>query len=186
MTSQQKIWSAAISKARAEFEGLDAEQVAAVEIEIREIMSIKAGIAAIFDGVDGAGICRACRGECCRTGSYHFTAVDLLAHFVTSRELFSPRFDNGSCPYLGENGCLMESAYRPYNCVTFVCDRVDGGMEPDERHRYAQLSGKLIDHYRELEQRFANRFMYGILNNGARFVDGRSQGILWSGDGNNK
>lgn len=176
----------AVELASREFRELDASVRAQAELIIREIMATKAGISSIFDGLNGIEICRLCRGECCQTGCFHFTAVDLLAYLITGRELFTPRFDNGACPYLGDTGCLMEASYRPYNCVTFVCDRVDAGMDPVVRNRFAELSSTLNSLYRQIEELFANRFVSGILNNGARFAEGRSQGILWSEHGNNK
>jgi len=149
-------------------------------------MALKAEITSIFDGAKGIEVCRLCCGECCRTGCYHFTTVDLLAYFIASRELFTPLFDNGVCPFLGDSGCMMDPCHRPYNCVTFVCEKFDILISSVERERFADLSAKLIAVYRGLEQLFANRFVYGILNNGDRFVEGRSKGILWSGNGNNK
>jgi hypothetical protein len=143
-------------------------------------MAVKAQMSDVFDDLNGLDICRLCLGECCRTGSYHFTAVDLLGYLTTGRDLFSPGFDKSTCPYLGDNGCIMEPAYRPYNCVTFVCDKIDAGMDSALRSRFAELSSELVELYRKLEALFANRFVYGILNNGARFTEGRSQGIFRS------
>jgi hypothetical protein len=125
-------------------------------------------------------------GECCRSGRYHFTAVDLLGFIFDSKEIFVPSFDNGMCPFLEETGCMMQPSHRPYNCVTFICDRLDSMIGIDARLRFSLLSDELLEHYRKIEELFSNRFMYGILDNGKRFAEGRSSGIFWSGDGNNK
>lgn len=183
--SNHDTWGIAIDRATSEFCGLEPSVRVRADDIVREIMVLKADMASLFDGLNSGEVCHLCRGECCQTGCFHFTAVDLLAYLATGRELFVPRFDTGACPYLGDAGCLMEASYRPYNCVTFVCDRIDAGMDPDLRNRFAGLSSALMERYREMEELFANRFVSGILNNGARFVEGRSTGILWSGHGNN-
>lgn len=179
------IWGIAIDRATVEFQELDPSVLFRVNGIVRELLAVKTEIASLFDGLNGVEICRLCRGECCQTGCFHFTAVDLLAYLATGRELFTPRFDNGACPYLGETGCLIEPPYRPYNCVTFLCDRIDAGMDPALQSRFAALSSTLLSHYRSIEELFANRFVSGILNNGTRFLEGRSQGILWSRHGDN-
>jgi hypothetical protein len=57
-------------------------------------------------------------------------------------------------------------------------------MSAAVRNEFEGLSVLLLELCREVEMLFANRFMYGILNNGRRMLEGRSQGILWSGNGN--
>lgn len=158
---------------------MTAEQSSQVSVLVAEVMECKGELTALFDALNGAAVCRLCRGECCRVGRYHFTAVDLLVYLATSTELFSPRFGNGSCPFLDNTGCLMPPLHRPYNCLTFVCDRIDGGMEPDQRGRFYALSERLLGRYREMEELFGNRFTGGLLNNLERFREGRSTGILW-------
>ncbi|GAM09523.1 hypothetical protein OR1_01802 [Geobacter sp. OR-1] len=179
-------WGIAVDVATTEFRALDPALSESIARIIRDVMRTKQELTAIFDGLNGGEICMRCGGECCRTGCYHFTAVDLLAYLVTGEMLFSPRFDNASCPFLGAAGCLMAPEYRPYNCVTFICDRVDVGMDSLTRDRFAALSADLLALYQKIEALFANRFVYGILNNGSRFKAGRSAGILWSGNGNDK
>ncbi|MBT0663811.1 hypothetical protein KI809_05795 [Geobacter pelophilus] len=182
--SHSDAWSTAIAVATREFKELPGHLSTQVAGIVREILVVKREVDAIFDGLNGVEICRLCQGECCRSGCYHFTVVDLLGYLVTGHELFSPRFDNGACPFLGDSGCMMAPHYRPYNCVTFVCDRVDAGMDSNARARFAALSADLFVLYQRLEQLFANRFVYGILNNSRRFAEGRSIGILWSEHGN--
>lgn len=184
--SKHETWSVAVAHASIEFRGLDQTQRLIVEQTASEIMSVKAQLANLFEAANGSEICRQCLGECCRTGCYHFTAVDLLVYFINSRELFSPVFENDTCPYLGDGGCLMDSSYRPYNCVTFVCEKIYSFMDPMELNRLSNLSETLIALYQRLEKLFANRFTSGILNNGDRFLNGFSTGILWSGNGNHK
>lgn len=172
-------WQTSVETAREEFRLLTNEQLVAVRSLAGGVMACKGELTALFDALNGGAVCSLCRGECCRAGRYHFTAVDLLAYLVTSAELFLPRFNNGACPFLGDSGCLMQPLYRPYNCLTFVCDRIDAGMEPCQRGTFSALSERLFGCYREMEAMFHNRFTGGLLNNGERFRNGRSKGILW-------
>jgi aminoglycoside phosphotransferase family enzyme len=59
----------------------------------------------------------------------------------------------------------MEPEYRPFNCITFNCERVEGLMEPLEIERFHVIEQELIAMYKELEALFDNRFMYGLLIN---------------------
>ena len=173
-------WRIAVETCSAEFEQLSPGHRARLLPMIRQAMACKEELNRLFGELDGGSVCALCQGECCQTGLYHVTVVELLSYLVTDREIFSPRFDTGSCPFLGDTGCLMEPAFRPYNCVTFLCDRLDGGLSAEQRIAFAALSGQLLDSCRAIEALFANRFMSGILNNGDRYLAGKSAGILWT------
>jgi hypothetical protein len=172
-------WRIAVESCSAEFGQLSPGHRDRLLPMIRQVMDCKEELNRLFRELDGGSVCALCQGECCRTGRYHVTAVEVLAYLVTGREIFSPRFDAGSCPFLGETGCLMEPAFRPYNCVTFLCDRLDDGLSSEQRTAFAALSAQLLDSYRAIEALFANRFISGILNNGERYLAGKSAGILW-------
>lgn len=177
-------WQIAVATAQEEFRRLTGEQLAVVRSLVNRVIACKGELTAIFDALNGDAVCRLCRGECCRAGRYHFTVVDLVVYLTTAAELFQPRFNNGSCPFLGDSGCLMQPLYRPYNCLTFVCERIDAGMAPGQRACFSAVSEQLLACYREMEVLFRNRFTGGLLNNGERFGDGRSSGILWGEHGN--
>ena len=183
--TDNQIWNQAIARASEEFRSLDGlpMQREIIALSVR-IMTCKAELFAIFENLDGIALCRRCSGECCRAGRYHFTAIDLLSYLVTGEKLFIPDFEANGCPFLGKGGCMIAPRFRPYNCITFLCDRLDVRMSASVRNEFEGLSGLLLELCREMEMLFANRFMYGILNNGRRMLDGRSLGILWSGNGN--
>jgi hypothetical protein len=123
----------------------------------------KMALNAFSQGVSGGEICAACRGECCARGRHHFTVIDLLVHLASGRPLFTPDFAGDRCPWLGPAGCLMEPEYRPYNCVTFNCERVEGLQEPQACERFYTVEGELRALYGEVEELFGNRFMQGLL-----------------------
>lgn len=173
MTDDEK-WRIGIAAVTEEFAALEQTRQDAVVALVRRIMAIKEEIAACFSRVNGSAVCALCGGECCRAGRYHFTVIDLLAYLISQRQLFIPSFDSGACPFIGEAGCLMEPQFRPYNCVTFLCDRVELGMEPDLRQTCDILGGDLLDRYLEMEALLANRFRSGLLINCERYLDGKA------------
>ena len=151
-----------------EYGRLSVPHRAAVAEATEAVKTCKKALHRIVEAVAAADICASCRGACCRTGKYHFTVVDLLVYLSDGRELFTPRFDQGACPYLGERGCLMEPACRPYNCVTFNCEGVERLLGLQEKERLDRLERELRAHYARLEELFGTRLMGGLLMNWER------------------
>lgn len=112
---------------------------------------------------DAATHCASCGGACCVSGKYHFTAVDLLVYLATDGQLFSPRFDNGLCPFLGEPRCLIPTGYRPFNCITFNCDVIEDRLSRDELSRFYLMERELRRSYGEIRSLFPPRMMDGSL-----------------------
>lgn len=131
----------------------------------RQIMLLKDELHDFAESVDGAAICASCQGECCASGKYHFTVIDTLVFLATGKPLFVPRFDAEHCPYLGDTGCLMEPATRPFNCITFNCERIEGMLEPSEQARFYALEKALRLSCREIEDLLGGRYMHGLLMN---------------------
>ena len=166
--TDRETWNLAVAVVAGEYERLSAPQRAAVAEAAEAVKTCKKALHRIVEAVAAADICASCRGACCRTGKYHFTVVDLLVYLSDGRELFTPRFDQGACPYLGERGCLMEPAQRPYNCVTFNCEGVEQLLGPREKERLIRLELELRAHYTRFEELLGNRFMGGLLMNWER------------------
>lgn len=113
--------------------------------------------------VDAASHCAGCGGACCVSGKYHFSAVDLLVYLATDRPLFSPRFDSGLCPYLGEPRCLIPTGYRPFNCITFNCEIIEDQLSRDELSRFYLMERELRLGYGEIRSLFPPGSMDGSL-----------------------
>ena len=171
-------WDMAAAAVAEEYGRLSVSRRAAVAGAAEAVKSCKKALHRVVEAVAAADICASCRGACCRTGKYHFTVVDLLVYLSDGRELFTPGFDKGGCPYLGERGCLMEPPLRPYNCVTFNCEEVERLLDPRERERLVRLELELRAHYRGLEELFGNRFMGGLLMNWERSCSRERAAIL--------
>jgi hypothetical protein len=162
MTEREK-WERGVAAVREEYAALSPLLKARLKKCAAAIKSCKQALQLIGEGVRADEICGECRGECCARGKNHVTAIDLLVYLNDDREIFTPRFEQEICPYLGENGCLMEPEYRPYNCITFICEQVEGLLGPLEKERSYAVERDLRDLYRDMEQLLDSRFRHGVL-----------------------
>lgn len=131
--------------------GLAPEPSARLAALVLALKRCKGELQGIVDRVDGASRCAGCGGACCAAGRYHVTGVDLLVYLVERKALFAPRFDHGLCPYLGEAGCLIPAAYRPFNCITFNCELIEDLLDPQALERFYRLERELRGLYREID-----------------------------------
>ena len=177
--TDRETWNLAVAAVAAEFALLPPSRKALLAELTESVKTCKKGLHAVAEGVSAGNICAACGGECCMTGKYHVTVVDLLVYLAGGAELFSPHFDQEHCPYLGEQGCLMAPAYRPFNCVTFNCERVESRLEPAEQERLVLLEQRIRALYGRFEALFENRFMGGLLMNCERELVRDRTAILW-------
>lgn len=176
--SDRERWEIGIAAVREEFASLSPGVRSRVEEFAAALKLRKKELQSLAEEAHAGEICAACRGECCARGKNHFTVVDLLVYLADGRELFVPRFGGELCPYLGEDGCLMPPEYRPYNCISFICERVDGLLEPAAHARFCALEEELRAVYEEIERLFDNRFRGGLLGNCERDVEQKRIPIL--------
>ena len=177
MTDRAK-WDLAVAAVAEEFSLLPAVRTSLVAEMAGEVKACKAEMHAVIARPGAGSVCAACGGECCRTGKYHFTVVDLLVYLSEGKALFLPRFEQALCPFLGDNGCLMTPPYRPFTCVTFNCDRVEALLGLSEKARLTCLEQEIRRCYGRFEELFRNRFMGGLLNNCDRDVLQKGEAIL--------
>lgn len=161
----QERWARAVAAVTAEYAALPSRLVDVVGIKAAEIRVVKERLCGFAAEVGAAAICAACGGECCLRGKYHFTAVDLLVFLAAGMPLFQPHFGGENCPYGGESGCRMASSFRPFNCVTYNCEQVEGLWPPARVAAFYGLERLLRQLYADLESLFNNRFMHGLLMN---------------------
>lgn len=77
-----------------------------------------------------ASICRDCGGQCCQNGKYRFSGLDLLALLEQQAPVLTPNFARKPfCPYGDADGCRMEPAFRPLDCVLFICTAVEARLK---------------------------------------------------------
>jgi len=162
MTDQEK-WNSAVAAVSTEFADLPLEAKNRLSPMLQAVRELKQDIHRYAEVLDASAICAACGGQCCATGKHHFTVVDLLMYLVEEKPVVAPCFSSGGCPFLGDEGCMMEPGFRPYNCVTFNCDRIDSLLQPFEREAFMDTERKLRSSYRAMEEFFGNTFMQGLI-----------------------
>ena len=96
----------------------------------------------LFCKVGGLDACTGCDGACCVCGRHHITLTNLLAYLLQGEETPAPDF-SCTCPYLGEQGCLLPVAKRPYNCITFFCETLDDRLDSVDREQLRTLDRQL-------------------------------------------
>jgi hypothetical protein len=177
MTDREK-WDRGVAAVREEYAALSPLLRTRLKERSAAVKSRKKSLHSIVEAMGAGEICAECRGECCDRGKNHVTVIDLLVYLSDDRQLFTPCFERDLCPYLGENGCLMEPEYRPYNCITFICERVEGVLEPAEQERFYAVERELRALCEGFEQLFDNRFRAGLLINSERDLVNNRSSIL--------
>lgn len=177
MTDREK-WISAVALLSMEHASLSATLQDELRRKFRQIMALKDELHSFAESVNGSAICAGCKGECCACGKYHFTVIDTLAYLATDKPLFTPRFGGDHCPYQGDAGCLMEPATRPFNCITFNCECIEGLLCPSELERFYTLEKVLRLRYREVEELFGGSYMHGLLMNYERDVLAKGRPLL--------
>ncbi len=176
--NDRDIWLQAVAAVAAEYRALPSALRSRVDELAASIRRAKGGLHRLAEEMRCAEICSSCGGECCVRGKYHVTVIDILVFLAAREPLFEPAFGRESCPYLGGSGCMMAPSYRPFSCVTFNCERVEGGWEPERVSEFYRCERELRGLYGALEELFGNRFMHGLLMNCERDVMGRGEPIL--------
>jgi len=154
-------WSAVVARVRAELAVLPAAERAWLEQRLAAISGLQLELDRLFTAAGGMLACAACQGGCCGCGRHHFTLTNLLAYLC--RETAPPEPDlAGSCPYLGEHGCRLDAARRPFNCITFFCETLDNRLAPAEREQLARLESALRGEYEAVAGRYPAASLRGL------------------------
>lgn len=176
--TDQQMWENAVHVVMAEYEALAGPVKARVARIGESIRQIKLEIFSLAEQSAAIETCATCAGLCCEKGKYHFSVIDLLVYLSTGRELFTPSFRETPCPFLGERGCLMDPAYRPFPCITFHCELLESPLSAVELERMYLLERSLRASCRQMEELFGNRLMQGLLLSYERFLAGADAAIL--------
>lgn len=159
----ERKWRDGVARVTALFGGLSDEKLERLAALAPAMRRLKEQMQRLAAGVDAAAHCAGCGGACCVSGRYHVTGVDLLVFLALREPLFAPRFHSGLCPYLGEARCLIEPGYRPFNCITFICDLIEDQLPREEVSRFYQMERELRNAYREMASLFPSGAVAGPL-----------------------
>jgi hypothetical protein len=161
---ERERWEWGVAALRREYEGLSPLTRERAERLAAAIKTCKEKIHLMLEGPSAAAVCARCGGECCKKGKNHFSAIDLIVFLHEGRELFEPYFEREICPYLGDGGCLMGPGYRPYNCITFICEAVEDLLEEKEKRVFYSSGEELRALYREMEGLFDVSLRFSLLS----------------------
>lgn len=161
-TERSQIWKRIVDRLFAEYRRKSAAERQMIDDLLDQIEGLQSEIESVFIDAGGASLCSACGGDCCAKGHNHMTLVNLLS--FARRDQLPPAADfSSTCPFLGREGCLLATAQRPYNCITFICDRIEAALSPERREYFYELDRKLRTLYLEVLGRYQRATMAGLL-----------------------
>ncbi|BCA78612.1 hypothetical protein AOP6_0399 [Desulfuromonas sp. AOP6] len=132
-----------------------------MDSRLQRIAYLQEQLQVLFLQAGGAQCCTDCLGACCDCGKNHLTLVNLLGLLRAERPVPHPDF-TAPCPFLGQTGCLLPAGFRPFNCVTFNCERVEDRMTPGDREQFYTIESRLRDLYNEFDVRYAGASLRGL------------------------
>lgn len=155
-------WDSLLARCADELGRLSAGERAWLEARLQTIAICQTELDQLFRQALGPQSCTLCNGQCCDCGRHHFTLTNLLGYLLQGR--VPPRPDPAQpCPFLGEQGCVLEAPFRPFNCVTFICDEVEAGLDLVDQQRFYQLEKRLRTAYEEVAVRYPAASLRGLL-----------------------
>jgi hypothetical protein len=163
----QTAWRAILARLDREYAGLGPAERQLLAGQLTVVGAIQEAMQALFAAAGGGEVCRDCRGYCCDRAKNHLTLVNLLAYLAAGERPPEPDFAL-PCPFAGPDGCLHETARRPFNCVTFLCERVEERVDGAALERFYALERQLRLAYEAFDRRFAGSSLRGIFIRAAR------------------
>jgi hypothetical protein len=115
----------------------------------------------LFSKAGGADVCTGCDGACCGCGRHHLTLTNLLAYLLEGEAPPAPDF-SCTCPYLGDLGCRLPVARRPYNCITFFCEILEERLTPAQCEQLRTLDRQLRNEYQRVAERYPAASLRGL------------------------
>ncbi|WP_020676989.1 hypothetical protein [Geopsychrobacter electrodiphilus] len=165
-----QLWQQLVSQIQAEYIQLPEAEKGWIHSTCLNISALQLELDQLFQRGDGPQQCSDCRGDCCELGHNHLTLANLL--LLLSQEIPVPTLDyKKTCPLLGDQGCLLTPQQRPYACISFLCDRLEPQLSPDQISHFYALEAELRRLYYAFSRRYAGGGMSGLL-----LVAGRLQG----------
>lgn len=159
---RQRRWQAIVERIRQEYHALPQSEKEWIATRLQELERVQSGLDSLFGKADGALACSACQGACCAKGHNHMVLPNLLAYL--QQDTLPPTADFSlTCPWLGPQGCVHEVGHRPYNCITFLCDKLEERLESAEGEEFYRLDRELRQLYRSFTERYVGGGMVGLL-----------------------
>lgn len=157
-----RLWNNIVSSVMNEYHDLAPAELTWINARLDQIEALQLELNQVFCHAEGESICHQCQGDCCLKGHNHMTLVNLLS-FIR-RGVLPPDADfTSTCPFLGGEGCRLSVNSRPYNCISFICDRIEVALPQDKKAHFYALDSALRSLYLEFTQRYRGAAMTGLL-----------------------
>ena len=157
----QPDWPDLLQRIRRELDALNETDRAWLKDRLAVIEATQLALDELFCKAGGLESCAGCDGECCGCGRHHITLTNLLAYLLEGEDPPAPDFSR-TCPYLGDLGCLLPVARRPYNCITFFCETLEGQLNSVDREQLRTLDRQLRNEYQCIEKRYPAASLRGL------------------------
>ncbi len=154
-------WPQLLQKLKCEVAALNDLEREWLKERLALIHLTQAALDKLFCKAGGVASCTGCDGTCCGCGRHHITLTNLLAYLFENEDPPAPDLNN-TCPYLGKVGCVLPVERRPYNCITFFCDRIEDKMSPDECEQLRTLDRQLRSEYERVAERYPAATLRGL------------------------
>jgi len=154
-------WLTLLAKIKSELAALDEAEKQWLHSRIAIIEKLQLALDDLFKDAGGTRVCADCDGACCGCGRHHITLTNLLCYLIEGEDPPSPDFTK-TCPYLGEKGCCLPVARRPYNCITFFCEQLEENLDDQKRHILRELDHRLRKEYQTVADRYPAASLRGI------------------------
>lgn len=168
MSSEEDLdlWQQTLARIKQEVTELPAEERAWIESHLAAAAGLQEKMHGVFLAAGGEAVCADCQGLCCDRAKYHPTLVNLL-HFLMPGDKPPVADFTRSCPFLGPAGCPFPAARRPFNCLTFLCERVEERLSPAECEEFYAFERQLREVYLAFDRRYTGSSLRGLLNRAA-------------------
>jgi hypothetical protein len=160
---RQALWEKTILTVQNEWQALAGSEQSWIAQKLNRLMDIQRELHELVAVAEGEEICRECNGGCCGDGLYHPTLVTLLAHLINNQSLPVPDFHQ-SCPYLGAAGCQFLPVVRPFNCLIFICDKIEARCPEQDVGKMSLLEAELRTIYEAFDNRYTGSSLRGLMN----------------------
>ena len=165
MTEQKNVsrpdWSELIARINGELAILGVAEKNWLRERLAIIEVTQLALNELFCKAGGNESCAGCDGACCDCGLHHITLTNLLAYLLEDKAPPVPDFSR-ACPYLGDLGCRLPVARRPYNCITFFCETLEDRLDTVDRKQLRTLDRQLRNEYQRVAERYPAASLRGL------------------------
>lgn len=161
VASVEQRWARIVDSLRCEVASLSINERAWISARLAAIALLQGDLHNCVRACGGEELCACCPEHCCGEGKNHLGLANLLFYLLEDEDL--PADFSAPCPQLGPKGCLIPPSRRPFNCVTFNCERIEGRLSLADRQRIVALETALRALYESFAHRYAGAGPQGLL-----------------------